>query len=63
MQHVYQVQREGWLSFYIKWLWFTLTRGYKANPFEVEANAVENDPWTQEERALWDAAVARHRTS
>lgn len=63
MQHVYQVQREGWLKFYVKWLYYTVRYGYKANPYEVVANAVENDSFTAAELVLWDEAVARHRSS
>lgn len=54
LQHVYQVRREGWLKFYLTYLWYQMRYGYAKNPYEVEANAVENDPLTPEERKLKD---------
>lgn len=52
LEHVYQVRRLGWLKFYITYLWYLVTKGYKNNPYELEANARENDPLTEAERAL-----------
>lgn len=60
LQHVYQVRQQGWLKFYLTWLWYTITRGYRGNPYEIEANAVENDPLNSSEQALWQAAVYQH---
>lgn len=54
LQHVYQVRREGWLKFYLTYLWYQVRYGYAKNPYEVEANAHENDPLTPEERKLKD---------
>jgi hypothetical protein len=52
MEHVYQVKREGWFGFYLKYLWVNIRHGYASNPFEIEANERENDPLTDEERKL-----------
>lgn len=43
--HVWQVRRDGWLRFYVRyvWLWVTGT-AYRDLPAEVEANAHEDDP-------------------
>lgn len=52
MQHVYQVLQTGWIKFYLKWLWYTWRRGYKQNPYELEAWDVQNTPLTPFEIAL-----------
>lgn len=54
LEHIYQVRREGWIKFYVTYLWFNIRRGYKNNPYELEANAVENYPLTDAERRLKD---------
>lgn len=35
--HIEQMRREGKLLFMLKYTWWLLTRGYKNNPYEVEA--------------------------
>lgn len=35
--HVEQIERDGVLKFYPKYLWYQLRYGYKRNPYEVEA--------------------------
>jgi hypothetical protein len=55
LEHVYQVRREGWLKFYLTYLWESLRHGYKGNKYEVEANAKEDMPLTAEERRLKDS--------
>lgn len=35
--HVMQVQRDGWLHFYLKYLYYHAKYGYKNNPYEIEA--------------------------
>ncbi len=55
MEHVYQVRRMGWWTFYLKYLWL-LRKGYSAHPFEAEARERQNDPLTEEEQALKDAS-------
>jgi predicted nuclease of restriction endonuclease-like RecB superfamily len=32
--HKEQIRTEGW-KFYVKYLWYNITRGYKNNPYEV----------------------------
>lgn len=55
MEHVYQVQNTGWIKFYCLYLWYSLRHGYKQNPFEIEARAVQHRPLTKTERQLKDA--------
>lgn len=52
MQHIYQVQQLGWIRFYVSYLWESMRKGYKANKYEVEANAVENQPLTAYEQSV-----------
>jgi hypothetical protein len=52
MQHIYQVERLGWFRFYLTYLWQNIRVGYKKNKYELEANAVENQPLTAYERAV-----------
>ena len=54
MQHVYQVQRDGWFTFYAKYLWHLYKFGYMDHPYEMEARDKENDPLTPDERKLKD---------
>lgn len=35
--HVAQIEREGLLKFYAKYLWYNIRYGYKDNPYEIEA--------------------------
>lgn len=44
LKHVEQYERLGFLSFLLKYLWFSLLYGYYNNPLEVEARQAENDP-------------------
>jgi len=59
LQHVYQVRREGWWKFYLTYLWYLLRYGYRNNPYEVEARAVQEDPLTAEESAWLNSAASR----
>jgi hypothetical protein len=52
MEHIYQVQREGWFKFYVKYLYRNIKYGYKQNPYEVEARAVHHTPLNEYERRL-----------
>lgn len=54
LEHVYQVQRMGWIKFYFTYLWWLARLGYKKHPYEIEANERELDPLTDEERKLKD---------
>lgn len=49
LQHCYQVERLGRLRFYATYLWYQIRYGYKNNPFEVEANAYEDEPLEEQE--------------
>jgi hypothetical protein len=49
-QHADQVRRIGWLRFYSTYLWYTITRGYRYNPYEIEAREVERQPLTAVQR-------------
>jgi len=55
MQHVYQVQRDGWFTFYAKYLWHLYKFGYMDHPYELEARDKENEPLTTVERFFKDA--------
>lgn len=35
--HVEQIERHGFVKFYLKYFFYLLRYGYKKNPFEVEA--------------------------
>jgi hypothetical protein len=52
LQHIYQVQEHGWLKFYLSYLWESIRHGYKGNKYELEANAVENQPLTAYEQSI-----------
>lgn len=55
LEHIYQVERLGWFKFYASYLWQNIRVGYKKNKYEIEANLVENNPLTDEERRLKDS--------
>lgn len=50
MEHVYQVMRDGWWVFYVKYLYWLARYGYMDNPYEVEARSREDEPLTTTER-------------
>jgi hypothetical protein len=54
LEHIYQVERIGWIKFYVTYLWHNVKAGYRNNPYELQAEERENDPLTVEERALKD---------
>lgn len=35
--HINQIQKIGWLKFYITYLWYSVKLGYRNNPYEKEA--------------------------
>jgi len=41
MKHIEQQNREGWIKFFLKYNWYWVTRGYKNNPYEIEAREAE----------------------
>lgn len=52
MQHVYQIEEHGWLKYYISYLWESMRHGYEGNKYEIEAEAVKNQPLTPYERSV-----------
>lgn len=52
MQHVYQIRRMGWWTFYGKYIYLLIRHGYQRHPFELEAWERQKDPLTKEERKL-----------
>ena len=63
LEHFYQVQRDGWLRFYIRWLWLTARHGYWDNPYEVEAREAEERGLTENEIEWWEHShrACRHK--
>lgn len=61
--HVWQVQREGWLRFYVTyvWQWLALRIPYRSLPAEVEAYANDEDAGFLP--ANLEALVHIHRSS
>lgn len=53
LEHIYQVQREGWFKFYLTYIWYSIRHGYQDNPYEIHARAAQNNQLTQEEYDLW----------
>jgi len=39
--HIRQIQRDGQLRFWGRYCWWTITKGYAANPYELEAYAAQ----------------------
>ena len=52
MEHVYQVLRKGWFRFYIKYLFYSISRGYVDHPYEVAAHRAQGTPLTVTERHI-----------
>jgi hypothetical protein len=52
LEHIYQVQRDGWLRFYFGYLWQWVRGGFKYSKirYEIEAEAAEVKPLTPVER-------------
>lgn len=40
-KHLEQMDRDGWVMFHLKYIWYTLRDGYWDNPYEVEARSAE----------------------
>jgi hypothetical protein len=40
-QHKVQWARDGKIKFLSKYIWYSVTKGYKMNPYELEAQAAE----------------------
>ncbi len=52
LEHVYQVQKEGWFKFHLKYLYYLVRYGYKNNPYEIKACKVQTKKLTVKERKL-----------
>ena len=52
LEHIYQVQRDGWFKFHAKYLYWLARYGYKNNPYEIEARKVQSRKLTIKERKL-----------
>lgn len=57
--HIEQYRREGVFKFAIKYLWYQVTKGYKKNPYEIEAYDRQYEQFTDEERAAWNEDMKR----
>jgi len=52
LEHVDQVRRDGWLHFYIKYLYWLWKYGYAKLPYEMDAREAAKLPLTDDERDL-----------
>ncbi len=41
LKHMDQMKEEGKVVFAVKYLWYAMTVGYKANPYEIQSRAAE----------------------
>ena len=41
LKHIEQINREGYIKFSFKYLWYSFKYGYKNNPYEIEAREAE----------------------
>lgn len=54
LEHHYQIMRDGWFRFCLKYFYYSVRHGYTKNPYEVEARNRANDLLTTtEEQVLW----------
>jgi hypothetical protein len=44
LMHLRQIRRDGPVCFTVRYLWFLAWRGYRNNPYEIEAYAVASPP-------------------
>mgnify|MGYP007083594021 CR=1 FL=1 len=42
--HLTQMDRDGWLTFWARCLWWYISPGYERSPYEIEARQAETDP-------------------
>lgn len=40
-EHKVQWQRDGWVKFACRYVWWSITKGYANNPYELDAVAAE----------------------
>lgn len=43
VKHICQMYRDGKFMFLLKYNWYWLTKGYKNNPYEIEAKEAESE--------------------
>jgi len=43
MTHIKQMEKEGKILFIIKYTWYLIRRGYRENPYEIEAYKNQDD--------------------
>lgn len=41
-RHLEQIERDGRMLFTVRYLWWLIRYGYRANPYEVDARRAEN---------------------
>jgi len=49
LEHAYQQIRDGRITFYLKYFYYSLRYGYEDNPYEVEARERSTLPLTENE--------------
>lgn len=52
--HLLQMDRDGWLKFWVLIIWYYVVYGYERSPYEVEARAAAADA----SHPLWQQAQA-----
>jgi hypothetical protein len=60
MMHVYQIQRDGLVKFYIKYLYYQIKFGYKNNLYEIECRQYALNQLTTEEQLLFNKVSAEY---
>ena len=42
-RHIFQIKRDGYLKFTVKYLYYLARYGYRNNPYEIDARKVANE--------------------
>ena len=42
-RHIFQIKRDGYLKFTVKYLYYLARYGYRNNPYEVDARQIANE--------------------
>ena len=42
-RHIYQIKRDGYLKFTVKYLYYLARYGYRNNPYEIDARKAANE--------------------
>ena len=56
LEHIYQIRRDGFLRFYLTYLYHAIRYGYKNIPYEIEARDKQDNPLTPAEKKLKTAS-------